>query len=177
MFDTTFSHVSSFTLDPSTPDPAVLTILHDFGAVIHLNPDCKSYQPTSTIPKNLPVPPNSSIYDCEDSLTFLPKKLWDGGVWYVAVFTPTPNGCDIMIKAPGGFTSTNHWRLSASRDGQKIIEIISDAKCSKTFAGFVKKFLENNHQVQQRAFRERLERDLAGQEGRPGMPRRRSSWG
>jgi len=177
MFDTTFSHISSFTLDPSTPDQAVLHILHDFGSVIHLNPDCKSFQSTSTIPKNLPIPPNSAIYDCEDSLTFLPKKLWDGGVWYVAVFTPQSDGCDILIKAPGGFTSTNRWRLKISRDGGKVVEICSDAKCSKTFAGFVKKFLENNHQVQQRGFKERLATDLQGMEARPGMSRRRSSWG
>ena len=111
MFDTTFSHASQTDLNEGVSDQAVLRILHDFGTVIHLNPDCKGFQSAQNQPKGMPVPEGAVTYDCEDALTFVPKKLWDGGVWYTAIFSQEPDGCNIVIKAPGGFTSTNKWRL------------------------------------------------------------------
>ena len=177
MFDTTFSHTSQTDLKEGISDQAVLQILHDFGTVIHLNPDCKGFQPAQNQPKGMPVPVGAVTYDCEDALTFIPKKLWDGGVCYTAVFSQEPDGCDIVIKAPGGFTSTNKWRLQMDRDGRKCVTTVSDAKCNRTFAGFVKKFLENSHATQQSRFKQALSDAGAGAPSRPGAPRRRSSWG
>ena len=67
------------------------------------------------------------------------------------------------------------------------VEIISDAKCSRTFAGFVKGFLKNSHAQLQHKFIERLREVAVGtserskvDEGRKGeersrLRRRRSS--
>ncbi|GAB7352723.1 hypothetical protein MBLNU459_g3077t2 [Dothideomycetes sp. NU459] len=139
MFDTTFSHTSESILPSLAPEDVVLHLLHDFDTLIRLNPDCKGYNLISTCPEK------GSEYDVEDSLAFIPKKLWSGGVWYKARFETVDNGCDITIKAPGGFTSVNHWQLVRGQGGAKTIRIVSDARCSKTFAGFVKKFLDNSH--------------------------------
>ena len=74
----------------------------------------------------------------------------------------------------------NKWRLVRvdQRQGQGneegegwCVEIKSEAKCSKTFAAFVKGFIKSSHVQQQKAFREELEKGL-----RPGLERRRSSW-
>jgi len=177
MFDTTFNHTTQINLGEEVSDQIVLQILHDFGMVIHFNPDCKGFQPAQNQPKGIPVPEGAVTYDCEDALTFVPKKLWNGGVWYSAIFSQEPNGCDIIIKAPGGFTSTNKWRLQMDREGRKCVTTASDAKCSKTFAGFVKKFLENSHATQQSRFKDLLSARTAQAASRPGVPRRRSSWG
>ncbi|THX67212.1 hypothetical protein D6D04_10848 [Aureobasidium pullulans] len=114
---------------------------------MHLNPDCKGIRLVSD------PSANPQEYKIEDSLAF-----------------PVEDGCDITIQAPGGFTSTNKWRLVKKADGQKFISITSDAKCSKTFAYFVKKFLESQHGQLQRSFNERVEATA-----RPGTLRRRSS--
>lgn len=169
MFETTFSHTSESTLPPKAPEEIVLQLLHDFDTLIRLNPDCRGYKLVSTCPETI------SEYDVEDNLAFIPKKLWSGGVWYKATFQIVQDGCDITIKAPGGFTSANHWRLQRGQDGRRTIRITSDARCSKTFASFVKKFLDNSHKQLQKGFQEKVE-DAAGKENsRPGMLRRTSS--
>lgn len=147
-------------------------------------------------------------YEVSDNLPFIPKRLWSGGVKYTADFLPQPNGCIVTVYAPGGFTSVNQWRLlrnshsesntqrrpslprTASKDllhednaaGEGwYVEIVSDAKCSRTFAGFVKGFLKNNHITLQEAFVEKLrgrsEQVVAngGRERRPTVGRRKSS--
>lgn len=76
----------------------------------------------------------------------------------------------------------NHWRLIPAAghamsngagveegDSAWIVEIKSEARCSKTFAGIVKGFLKSSHAQQQKAFKQKVE-------ARPGMVRRRSSW-
>ncbi|KAI6824387.1 hypothetical protein KC340_g6030 [Hortaea werneckii] len=141
-------------------------------------------------------------YEVEDDLPFIPKKFWSGGVKYVADFLPTDDGCDITVHAPG-FTSTNHWRIlheaipedseaqltrvkskdlshadTTSRGGQWYIEIASEAKCNRTFAGFVKGFLKNTHTHLQNAFIERVKEPAkrpGGPPRRPTLGRRRSS--
>ncbi|KAF2147872.1 hypothetical protein K461DRAFT_73876 [Myriangium duriaei CBS 260.36] len=156
ILETSFAHSSQEPLDPSVPDETILDLLHDFGTVIHCNPDCKTYLPANSAPKNIEVPPSASVYDCEDALAFIPRKLWNGGVWYQAVYMPQPQGCDITIKAPGGFTSVNRWRLKLNQDGTKDVTIESDAKCNRTFAIFVERFLPGSHQTQHQRFREKL---------------------
>lgn len=164
MFDSSFSHSSAQPLSRAASDQIAIRLMHDVNAILHLNPDCKNIKLVSE--------PSASPqeYKVEDSLAFVPKKLWSGGVWYTAFFQPVEDGCDIMIQAPGGFTSTNKWRLVRKPDGTRVISITSDAKCSKTFSIFVKRFLESSHAQMQRAFDERVEAIA-----RPGMPRRRSS--
>lgn len=170
MFDTTFSHSSESTLPPKAPEDVILQLLHDFDTLIRLNPDCRGYNLVSTSAET------TSEYDVEDNLAFMPKKLWSGSVWYKATFKTIDDGCDITIKAPGGFTSVNHWRLIRTQDGPRTIRITSDAKCSKTFASFVKKFLGNSHEQLQKGFQEKVE-DASGKENsRPGAIRRTSSW-
>lgn len=166
MFDTNFSHVSQSEVPSTVPEQVIVQMMHDFGLIVKLNPDCKSFQLVQQIS------PDTWEYKVEDCLAFIPKKLWSGGVFYTAIYTLKDNGCDITVKAPGGFTSVNHWRsIRQSEGGNTIIRITSDAKCSKTFAGFVKKFLQNSHEQLQRGFKERVQ-----ESARPGMLRRRSSW-
>jgi hypothetical protein len=164
MFDSSFSHSSEQPLSRAATDRTALQLMHDVNLILHLNPDCmdmKLVSDPSAIPQE---------YKVEDSLAFVPKKLWSGGVWYTAFFTPVEDGCDISVQAPGGFTSINKWRLVKKADGTRAVSITSDAKCSKTFAFFVKRFLDSNHAQMQRAFNERIE-----SVARPGIPRRRSS--
>lgn len=164
MFDSSFSHSSAQPLSRAATDQMAVQLMHDVNVILHLNPDCKAIKLVSD--------PSASPqeYRVEDSLAFVPKKLWSGGVWYTAFFKAVEDGCDIMIQAPGGFTSTNKWRLVRKPDGTRVVSITSDAKCSKTFSIFVKRFLESSHGQMQRAFNERVEAVA-----RPGMPRRRSS--
>lgn len=174
MFETNFTYTSSAPLAPSVHPSAALPILHDFTTIIHFNPDtrgCRRLSPsTEDTPLNTPIK-----YEVEDNIAFIPKKLWSGGVRYNAIFTALADGCDILIEAPGGFTSMNHWRLvrvgSSNEEGQATwcVEIRSEARCSKTFAGIVKGFIKSSHAQQQKAFKEKVE-------ARPGMVRRRSSW-
>jgi len=165
MFETTFSQVSESEISSSIPEDAIITLMHDFPLIAKLNPDCKDVHLVGQISEN------TWEYKVEDCLAFIPKKLWNGGVWYTAIYTTVPDGCDITVKAPGGFTSINRWRAIRPNDGKRIIRITSDAKCSKTFSVFVRKFLENSHGQLQRAFREK-----AGQISKPTLMRRRSSW-
>ena len=181
MFDTTFSHITNAPLPAHTPPTAALPILHDFNTIIHFNPDSLGCQRLSPAPADPADDLNHPIkYEVQDSIAFIPKRLWSGGVKYNATFTPLQNGCDIEIFAPGGFTSMNSWRLVRvdNRGGQGneegegwVVEIKSDAKCSKTFAGVVKGFIKTSHVQQQKAFKEQLEK-----RARPGLGRRRSSW-
>lgn len=164
MFDSSFSYSSEQPLSRNASDSVAIKLMHDIDVIMHLNPDCKGIKLVSD------PSANPQEYKIEDSLAFVPKKLWSGGVWYTAFFKPVDDGCDITIQAPGGFTSTNKWRLVKKADGQRFISITSDAKCSKTFAYFVKKFLESQHGQLQRSFNERVEATA-----RPGTLRRRSS--
>jgi hypothetical protein len=164
MFDSSFSHSSEQPLSRSASDRTAIKLMHDVNLILHLNPDCMNIKPVSE-PSAIP-----QEYKVEDSLAFVPKKLWSGGVWYTAFFTPVEDGCDISVQAPGGFSSINRWRLVKKSDGTRVISITSDATCSKTFAYFVKRFLDGNHVQMQRAFNERIE-----SVARPGIPRRRSS--
>lgn len=209
MFETTFSHASATALPPNLNIDQALQTLHDFEAVIRLSPDCRGCRPIPPPPlKSGTAKTNGAVcgnaqgpmqyYEVEDDLPFIPKRLWSGGVKYTATFMPTEDGCDITVYAPGGFTSTNHWRLlrehiaedhepSLERVKSKdlahadmtgegwYIEIVSDARCSKTFAGFVKGFLKNSHTQLQRAFIERLKARPAMGSRRPTLGRRRSS--
>lgn len=164
MFDSTFTFASEQPLSRTASDKIAIDLMHNMDLIMHLNPDCKGIKlvsDSSATPQE---------YKVEDSLAFIPKKLWSGGVWYTAFFKPVDDGCDIQIQAPGGFTSTNHWRLVKKSDGTRVISITSDAKCSKTFAYFVKKFLEVQHGQLQRTFNQRVESVV-----RPGSVRRRSS--
>lgn len=165
MFETTFSHMSESEIPSSSPPEVVIKLMHDFGIITRLNPDCKDYQLVNQLSDD------TWEYKVEDYLAFIPKKLWSGGVFYTAIYQIVQDGCDITVKAPGGFTSINHWRLIRTNDGRMYVRITSNAKCNKTFAGFVKKFLENSHGTLQRGFKEKL-----AQSARPGMLRRRSSW-
>ncbi|KAK3680745.1 hypothetical protein LTR37_021079 [Vermiconidia calcicola] len=55
------------------------------------------------------------------------------------------------------------------------VQIVSDAKCSKTYASFVKGFLRNSHAQLQRAFVERLQATPQERKRRPTVGRRRST--
>ena len=164
MFDSSFSHSSDQPLSRAASDQMAIQLMHDVNVILHLNPECKAIKLVSD-PSAIP-----QEYRVEDSLAFVPKKLWNGGVWYTAFFKPVEDGCDIMIQAPGGFTSTNKWRLIRKPDGTRVVSITSDAKCSKTFAYFVKRYFESSHDQMQRAFNQRVEAVA-----RTGMPRRISS--
>lgn len=176
MFDTSFSHTTSTPLPSTTNVDSAYNILHDFNTLIHFSPDnrgCTQLTPSPSDPLNVPI-----RYDVEDAIGFIPKRLWSGGVHYTATFTPVTDGCDILIEAPGGFTSNNMWRLVKTdagagdeQIGEWLIQIKSDARCSKTFAGIVKGFIRGSQVQQQKAFKEELERRK-----RPGLGRRRSSW-
>lgn len=67
--------------------------------------------------------------------------------------------------------------LHAETEGAgAYVQIVSDAKCSRTFAGFVKGFLKNSHVQLQRSFIEKLQETPAEmRERRPTLGRRRSS--
>lgn len=66
-----------------------------------------------------------------------------------------------------------------SEGGGWYVQIISDAKCNRTFAGFVRGFLKNSHSQLQRAFIDRCEEMKTAQPTRrgrrPTLGRRRSS--
>ncbi|KAL1297641.1 hypothetical protein AAFC00_006198 [Neodothiora populina] len=165
MFETSFSHVSESTIDTSTPSDLIIKLMHDFDLIVKLNPDCKGYVLVAQHGQD------TWEYRVEDYLAFIPKKLWNGGVSYTATYKIVEDGCDITVKAPGGFTSVNHWRLVVLAPDKRLVRITSDAICNRTFAGFVKKFLENSHGQLHRGFAERV-----AQISRPGLLRRRSSW-
>lgn len=242
MFDVNFCYASATALPPNLSIDEAISILHSFETVIKLSPDCRGC-------KQIPPPKNGSpiskggtpanpmtFYEVEDDLPFIPKRLWSGGVRYNADFTPVSDGCDITVHAPGGFTSTNHWRLlretapltptlkhpsnitniehpetipedelkealvrvqtkdllhaDTESDGAGwYVEIISDAKCPRVYAGFVKGFLKNSHAQLQHSFIDRLKVDSAEKmkkretpelkrpemKKRPTLSRRRSS--
>jgi len=205
MFETTFSHASATALPPNIQIDSALAVLHNFDTVIKLSPDCNGC-------KQIPPPQSKNgvlsdgaqgqmqYFEVEDDLPFMPKKLWKGGVKYVADFLPTEDGCNITVHAPGGFTSTNHWRIlkenlpeegeaklvrvkakdllhaeTSSRGGGWYVEIVSDAKCPKTFAGIVKGFVRNSHTQLQQAFIEILKQRPSMGKRRPTLGRRRSS--
>lgn len=72
--------------------------------------------------------------------------------------------------------------LHADKSGGWYIEIVSDAKCNRTFASFVKGFLKNSHVQLQNAFIEKVKEMDSGQNGqrppnsrRPTIGRRQSS--
>ena len=210
MFETSFSHTSATALPPNLNIDQALKTLHDFETVVRLSPDCRGCKPIPPPPQKSgklssakstasPVDrPQIQYYEVEDDLPFIPKKLWSGGVKYIADFVPTDDGCDITVHAPGGFVSTNHWRIlrenipedgeprldrvkskdlaHASMSGEGwFIEIMSEARCSITFASFVKGALRNSHLQLQRAFIERLKARPAVGSRRPTLGRRRSS--
>jgi hypothetical protein len=216
LFETTFQHASSTPLPPNISVETGLKVLHDFEGVIRLSPDCRGCKPISppqpsTNATNDNGSDNSAEvirYEVEDDLPFIPKRLWAGGVKYNADFVPTPDGCDITVYAPGGFTSVNHWRLlrdpildhakethkieSQTKDtlhmrndsggGGWYVQIISDARCPKAFASFVKGFLKNSHVQLQQAFIEKVkETPVEPTEGeqaqRPPMRERRPTIG
>lgn len=67
--------------------------------------------------------------------------------------------------------------LHADHTGGKwFIQIISDARCSRTFAGFVKGFLKNSHSQLERAFVDKAQEESTNVNGdvtqRPGTSRR-----
>jgi len=188
MFDTNFSHTTDSTLPSTTNIDSALRILHDFSIVSHFSPDnrgCTRLTPPASETSSSSTDSNDELnqpvkYDVEDAISFIPKRLWNGGVHYTATFTPVADGCDILVEAPGGFTSNNMWRLVRAegavgggdeRNGEWVVRIKSDARCNKTFAGIVKGFVKGSHMQQQKAFKEELERGR-----RPGLGRRRSSW-
>ncbi|KAK4505363.1 hypothetical protein PRZ48_003326 [Zasmidium cellare] len=217
LFETTFTYASQSQLPPNVSVEAGLKMLHDFDVIIRLSPDCRGCKRVPT-PKHLAKPHNRpangdgpfanginehqeiQCYEVEEDLTFIPKRLWSGGVKYLAEFLPTADGCDITVHAPGGFTSTNHWRLlremiPEDEPGPVIervqskdlahaqmmgegwyVQIVSDARCNKTFAGFVKGFIKNSQTQLQMAFIEKLQASPAEQrKRRPTLGRRRSS--
>ncbi|EME47447.1 hypothetical protein DOTSEDRAFT_69391 [Dothistroma septosporum NZE10] len=211
MFETTFQQTTSTPLPPNISIENGIEILHDCETILRLAPDCRGCKPIP--PKNGQTRPNdnatidpkdradaeTTYWDVEDDLPFIPKRLWSGGVHYTADFTPTSDGCVITVHAPGGFTSINRWRLMrealpedseptlekvqskdllhASTDGSGwYVQIASDARCNRTFAGFVKGFLKNSHVTLQRGFIQQLQGRLAQKEGRrPTLGRRKSS--
>ncbi|PPJ58401.1 hypothetical protein CBER1_08080 [Cercospora berteroae] len=184
MFETSFQHASSTPLPKDVSLDAGLQLLHDFETVIRLSPDCRGC-------KSIPPPKNEErkwsgngthgttdgqeqekilYYEVEGDLPFIPKSLWSGGVKYQADYVPRPDGCDITVHAPGGFTSTNHWRLLLENEPSELahekklakaqsknmldadqtisgwyVQIVSDAKVNRTFATFVKGFLKSSH--------------------------------
>ncbi|KXL47547.1 hypothetical protein M433DRAFT_139449 [Acidomyces richmondensis BFW] len=209
MFDTSFSYSSATPIPSGLDIDRGISLLHDFEVVIKLSPDCRGCKP---IPP--PKPKNGlklhdastngilktdlQYYEVEDDLPFMPKKLWSGGVRYNAEFLPQEDGCDITVHAPGGFTSTNHWRIlretipeeaetelkkvsskdllhADTGDGGWYVQIISDARCPKTFVGIVKGFVKNSHAQLQNAFIEKLKMSPAHRARRPTLGRRRSS--
>lgn len=214
IFETTFQHASSTPLPPNLSIEAGIAALHDFEGVIRMNPDCRGCKPIT--PPVQSAQPQMQYYEVEDDLPFIPKRLWSGGVKYNADFLPTTDGCDITVYAPGGFTSTNHWRLlrdsipehaeethtfdpqtkdlshmhSETGSAGWHVQILSDARCPKAFAGFVKGFLKNSHIQLEQAFIDKLTEisatlaqkpDVAAplrpqqRERRPTLGRRRSS--
>lgn len=203
MFETSFSHTSATPMPPNLSIDNAVTLLHDFETVIKLGPDCRGCKPVE--PKNGQAKTNGTTtsadiqhFEVEDDLPFIPKKLWSGGVKYRADFVPMADGCDITVYAPGGFTSTNHWRLIRGKDslerGSKdmlhadssgsgwFVQLVSDASCNKTYAGFVKGFLGNAHSQLQQSFIDKLkqtpqqqQQKQQQQQRRPTMARRRSS--
>lgn len=209
MFETSFSHASATALPPNVSIDLALQTLHDFETVVRLGPNSRGCKPIPPPPaKNGYAKTNGAVngtprgqmqyYEVEDDLPFIPKKFWSGGVKYIADYLPTEDGCDITVHAPGGFTSTNHWRIlrehipedseaslervkskdllhADNTSGGWYVQIVSDAKCSKTFAGFVKGFLKNSHAQLQTAFIERLKARPAMGNRRPTLGRRRSS--
>ncbi|EMC92417.1 hypothetical protein BAUCODRAFT_288309 [Baudoinia panamericana UAMH 10762] len=211
MFETNFSHASASPLPPNASIDLALELLHDFEFVIRLSPDCRGCKrippPTAKngYPKTNATAPNGTTedqtqyYEVEDDLPFMPKKFWSGGVKYTADFQPKEDGCDITVHAPGGFTSTNHWRIlretlheeamptlervkskdllhAETTGGGWYVQIISDARCNKTFVTIVKGFLKNSHAQLQAAFIEKLRAPPAQQRSRrPTLGRRKSS--
>lgn len=207
MFETSFSHTSATPIPPNLSIENGISILHDFETVIKFSPDCMGCRPVE--PKNGYAKANGGdgakemqYYEVEDSLPFIPKRLWSGGVKYRAEFVPTQDGCDIIVHAPGGFNSTNRWRLVRDHlpeDGEGGLErvqskdllhadtagsgwyvrIVSEAACNRTYAAFVKGFLKNAHGQQQNSFiealRERPRQKRPAGQRRPTMGRRKSS--
>lgn len=219
MFETSFQHATSTPLPKNVSLTTGLQLLHDFETVIRLSPDCRGCKLIPP-PKNREHKRSGSLahgtadgqeqdqilyYEVEDDLPFIPKSLWSGGVRYQADYVPRPDGCDITVHAPGGFTSTNQWRLlrenepagrpselAHEKDLAKAqskntlhadqtssgwyVQIVSDAKVNRTFATFVKGFLKSSHQQLQNAFIEKL-KGANEQQGnaRPRLGRRKSS--
>lgn len=205
MFETEFQHASQTPLPPNLPVDKGIEILHDFETVIRLSPDCRGCRPVQ--PPNGKKKSNGTSeeqeqhFEVEDDLPFIPKRLWSGGVKYLADFLPVQDGCDITVHAPGGFTSINRWRIlretipedaepqlervqtkdllhaeTTGGTGGWYVQIVSDARCNRTFAGFVKGFLKNSHEQQKRAFIEKLQATPKEQRARrPTLGRRRSS--
>ena len=204
MWETSFQHASSTPLPPNVSIEAGLQLLHDFDFVVRLSPDCRGCQPIPS-PHSANGDGNGisdeciSYYEVEDDLPFIPKRLWSGGVKYQADFLPAPDGCDITVHAPGGFTSINRWRLlrgdepagrpselEHERDLEKVrsknlnhadttssgwyVQIVSDAKVNRAFASFVKGFLRNSHQQLQHAFVEKL-KDVGEQQDGSKRPK------
>lgn len=194
MFETSFSYQSAMPLPSKILVSEAVAVLHDFETVNTLNPDvkgCRPIPPPKSASKTTNAPASNEklgetqYFEVEDSLPFIPTRLWSGGVRYQADFVPVEQGCDITIHAPGGFTSINHWRLvhdesksaampvekehgedkdqmkrvttrdlmHAETDGTGwFVQITSDARCNRTFAGFVKGFLKNSHAQLESAF-------------------------
>lgn len=209
MFETSFSHASAKPIPPNLSIDNGVSLLHDFETVMKLSPDCrgcKAVQPKNgyaktngTVNGSTPVD-DMQFWEVEDDLPFIPKRLWAGGVRYRADFVPVAEGCDITVYAPGGFTSTNHWRLirdATTADGDHgleratskdmlhadtagsgwFVQIVSDASCNRTFAVFVKGYLKNLHSQLQQSFIDRLRETPQQQQKqrRPTMGRRKSS--
>ncbi|KAK0300981.1 hypothetical protein LTS00_000129 [Friedmanniomyces endolithicus] len=213
MFDVNFTHASATPLPPSVSIDLAIDILHHFEAVIKLSPDCRGCtrlpppkakngtSKKSAAATNGDATTEIQYWEVADDLPFMPKKMWSGGVKYNAEFVAQGDGCDITVHAPGGFTSTNHWRIvremvhedelpSLTRvrtkdllhaetgpgEGGWYVQIVSDARCSVTFQGIVKGFLKNSHVQLQKAFIEKLREPAhLPREKRPELGRRRST--
>lgn len=173
MWDTKYVYQSNSSLPESTSQDVILSLLHDFDTIIHLNPTCRGVKTVPEADANThaaapPVVPDQpwSEYRVEDSISFIPKRLWDGGVWYSAWFQPVQDGCNIKVAAPGGFISVNEWRLHVREDGERSVVINSDAKGNMVFMPFVRRFVPGSHASQHRAFKERVEAmSKSGSEG------------
>ena len=72
-------------------------------------------------------------------------------------------------------TGTKNLMHAESAGAGWYVQIISDARCPRTFAGFVKGALKNSHTQLQLAFIEKLKITPSERKSRPTLGRRRSS--
>ncbi|KAI9863893.1 MAG: hypothetical protein M1813_003545 [Trichoglossum hirsutum] len=168
-----FQSTTTITLETTFPafaTPAsILSILHDHGALIRLNPlvtshhlvspsdDVSSASPSDTAATTNPNTVTPLTYEITDAIPLLPGGLWQTETIYKAEFTDLPDGLRTVVHAPLGVEATARWSVGRGEevdgggdgDGNRAVWLKEEVevRCSGFLMPVVKRMLKGSHEA------------------------------
>jgi hypothetical protein len=199
LFTSTFTHTqntllilpetSSLPPTPETQYKAALSLLHDPGAIITLNPLVTHFEevdPDSIDITNLtPSSQTTTMSDSEGPqsqftrsqrrffrITDTKPLFWgwyNAKIVYCISYLFVNDGSDTMVASPGGVSIEGTWRISrepvAGRSKDEQLNLVEKATvtCPSIFAPFIRATLGSSHEEMHKLFVERWRERLSGQ--------------